>query len=108
MGSHSYALLTSAILAELFALKINAVRNVYQSVQNAVGRGGIADLRMPVGHRYLRSQNGGAGLIAIVADLQKIAAVAVVQRCHGPFIDHQHIGLDQPPQEPCETAVSVS
>ena len=67
-----------------------------QAVEDAVGRGRVADLRMPVGHRRLRGQNSGTGLIAVVADLQKISAFGVAQRRHGPVVDDQQIGLRQP------------
>ncbi len=64
---------------------------VHQPVEDAIGGGGIADLLVPAGDRQLRSQDGRAGLIAILADLPEVAPLGFAQRSHRPVVDHQHI-----------------
>src|SRR3989442_14512989 len=78
-GTRSCSLLSAAFFAHRFAFQLDAMCIMDQAVEDAVGRGRVADLRMPVGHRRLRGQNSGTGLIAVVADLQKISAFGVAQ-----------------------------
>ena len=50
----------AALLADRFAVQVDAVRVVHQTVHDAVGDAGIADLFMPARNRQLRGQNRGA------------------------------------------------
>jgi hypothetical protein len=79
------------LLADRLAGQFDPVSIVHQTVQNAVGHRGITDLRMPLLHGQLAGQDRGASVIAVIADLQEIAAFLLVQRCHGKIIHHQHI-----------------
>src|SRR6516162_4160594 len=65
-------------LAHGFAVQFDAMGIVEQAVEDAVGDGGVADLLVPVGHWHLRSENQGAALIAIIADLEKVATFTVL------------------------------
>ena len=80
---------------------------MHQSVQDAIGNGRIADLLMPVGNRHLRSQDHGAALITVIADLQKVASFAVLQRSHGEVVQHEQVDAGELQQEPPDAAVHV-
>jgi hypothetical protein len=51
---------------------------VNQTVQDAIGDGGIADLLVPARERQLGSKDGGTGLVAIFADLPDFAALVFI------------------------------
>ena len=80
---------------------------MYQAVHNAVGYAGIADLFVPVRHRQLTSENGRAALLAIIADLQKIATLLIFQGRHREIIQHQHVDAGQLQQQLADTAVGA-
>src|ERR1019366_1065966 len=80
-----------AYLAHGLATPFDAVGILNQTVQDAIGDGGIADLLVPARDRQLGSKDGGTGLIAIIADLPDFAALVFIQRRHGPVIDHQNV-----------------
>jgi len=44
-------------------------------VENTVGQCRIADLFVPAGDRKLRSEDSGAHLVAVLADLPEVAAL---------------------------------
>ena len=72
---------------------------VDQPVEDAVGDGGISDLLVPARDWQLGSENGGASLVAILADFPDFAALAFIQRRHGPVIDDQNIDATESSQE---------
>jgi hypothetical protein len=76
-----------------------------QAVEDTVGDGGVADLLVPARDRQLRSEDGGASLVAILADLPNFATLAFIQRSHGPVIDNQNIDASQSCQEVAQAAV---
>ena len=78
---------------------------VHQAVEDAVGDGGIADLLVPARNRQLGSEDGGASLVAILADLPDFASLGFIQRGHGPVIDDQNIDAAQTCQEVAQTAI---
>src|SRR5215813_5104173 len=81
---------------------------VEQAVEDAVGDGGVADLLVPVGHWHLRSENQRAALIAIVADLEKVATFTVLQGNHGEVVDQEHVDLCQAEQQASNAAIGMS
>ncbi len=72
---------------------------VYQAIQDAVGQRRITDLFMPARDRQLRSQDRGARLVAILADLLEVAAFRFTERRHRPVVDHQHFDATEPKQQ---------
>src|ERR1700743_200556 len=60
---------------------------------------------MPSSDRQLRRKNERADLIAILTNLPEVPAFRLRQRCHGPVVDHQHIGAAQPRKQ--ITAASI-
>ena len=61
-------------------MKLDAVGVVDQPVQDAVGKGGIADLIVPERDRDLAGEDGGACGVTVVTDFQEIAAFGIGQR----------------------------
>jgi hypothetical protein len=53
---------------------------VNQTIQDAVGDAGVADLFVPMSHRHLRGQDEGRALVAVIADLQEVPALGISQR----------------------------
>ena len=74
-----------------FAAQFDAMSVVHETVEDAVGDGGVADLLVPLGHGELRGQDGGAGLIAFLADFPEVAPFGFLQGGHGPVINDQNI-----------------
>src|SRR5919205_4146934 len=79
-----------------------------QPVEDAVGSGWIADLGVPVRDRDLGGQYGGTGLVAVIADLQKIAAFDFSERRHAEVVDHQHVGERELAQKTAKAAIGMS
>ena len=75
---------------------------VHEPVEDAVGDGGITDLRVPGGDRQLTGQQGGMHLITRIADLQKITALSLGQRRHRPIVDDQQIEPAAEPKPPLQ------
>ena len=48
---------------------------VHQTVEDAIGDGGIADLLVPARNGQLGSEDGGASLVAILPDLPDFATL---------------------------------
>jgi hypothetical protein len=78
---------------------------VNQPVQDAVGDGWIADLRMPTVYRQLTGQHRRTPAVAVITDLQEAGTLIVAQRRHGEVIHQQHIGERDALQQPAQTAV---
>ena len=77
----------------------DAVGIVHQAVEDAVGDGGIADLLVPARDRQLGGEDGGASLVAVLADLPDFASLRFTQWRHRPVIDDQNIDAGQSCQE---------
>lgn len=59
---------------------------VNQAVQDGVGQRGVADGGMPVVHRKLAGDHRRARIVAVVEDLQEVAAVHVVEHGEPPIV----------------------
>src|ERR1035441_3254785 len=94
-----------AFLAHGLATHFDAVGVVNQTVQDAIGDGGIADLLVPARDRQLGSKDGGTSLIAIFADLPDFAALVFIQWRHGPVINDQNIDAAQSSQEVTQASI---
>ena len=78
---------------------------VHEPVQDAVGDGGIADLRVPGGDRELAGQQRGTCLIAPVTDLQEVTALCLGQWSHRPIVNDQQIDPAEPVEQFAMAAV---
>ena len=71
---------------------------VDQSVEDAISQRRFADLLVPAGDWQLRSEDGRAHLVAVLADLPEITALGFRQRSHRPVVDYQDIDPAEPGQ----------
>src|ERR1035437_7312843 len=94
-----------AFLAHGFAGNLDAMSVVHQTVEDAVGDSGILDQLVPTRHRQLGSEDGGASLVAILADLPDFAALVFIQRRHGPVINHQNVDATKSCQEVTQASI---
>ena len=62
-------------LSEAFALEGEPVGIVHQAIEDSVSDGGIADDLVPVLDRELACHDGGAAAVAVLHDLQEVAAL---------------------------------
>ena len=88
-----------AFLAHRLSTHLDAMGIVHQAIEDAVGDGRIADLLVPARDRELGSEDGGASLIAILADFPHFEPLGFLQRSHGPVIDDQDIDASQSCEE---------
>ena len=61
------------------------------AIEDGVGQGGIADDLVPAVDRHLAGDDDGAGVIAVLDDLQQVAALLGVQRLRAPIVEDQQI-----------------
>src|SRR5215470_12090728 len=86
-------------LAHRLSPHLDRMGIVHQAVEDAVGDRGIADLFVPARDWQLGSEDGGASLIAILADFPHFAPLGFLQRSHGPVIHDQDIDASQSCEE---------
>jgi hypothetical protein len=92
-------------LAHGLSAHLDAVGILHQAVEDAVGNSGIADLLVPARDRQLGSEDGGASLVAILADLPDFASLRFTQWGHAPVIDDQNIDATWTCQEVAQAAI---
>src|SRR3989442_7701622 len=73
---------------------------VEQPIADGVGDGSLSELVVPGLDVELAGEDGGAGAVAIVEDLEETAAVLVAQRRESPVIEHEDVDA----REACEQA----
>jgi hypothetical protein len=71
------------------------------------GQPGVTNLLMPMCHWHLRCQDQRATLVAIIADLQEIAAFGILQGSHGEVVQQQDVDAREPEQEPSNGAIGM-
>ena len=69
------------------------MRVVNEPIEDRVGEGTIADHLVPYLDRELTGDQRGAVDVAVVHDLQQVAALLVVQRSEPPVVDDEQVGL---------------
>lgn len=87
--------------------QFQAVSVVYQAVQNGIGQRGIGDAAMPLGHGYLRNDQGGGAVVAIVQDVEQVLNPRPRQRVARPVIENQELHPGQGVQEAGIGAIGV-
>jgi len=65
---------------------------VNQAIEDGVGEGRIADHVVPVIDGHLARDDGGSLLIAILDDLQEIAALLVAELLRPPVVEDEQVG----------------
>jgi len=83
------------------------MRVVDQAVEYAISERRIADLLVPTRDRQLRSQDSGAHLVAVLADLPEVAALGFRKRSHYPVVDHQDIDAAESGQQTAQTSIGT-
>src|ERR1035437_1333930 len=94
-----------AFLAHGLSAHLDAMSVVNETVEDAVGDGGIANLLVPARDWQLGSEDGGTSLVTIFADFPDFAALVFIQRRHGPVINDQNIDTAQSSQEVTQAAI---
>jgi len=73
---------------------------VEQPIADGVGHGSLSQVIVPVLGREPAGEDGGAGAVAVLEDLEQVAPVLVAQRCKPPVVDHQHVDARQACEQP--------
>lgn len=60
---------------------------VEDAVADGVGYGGVADVVVPLGSRDLAGEDGGAGAVAVLDDLEEVATLLVLGLRRRPDLD---------------------
>src|SRR2546426_3780841 len=68
---------------------------VQQAVADRVGRGRLAEVVVPLGGRQLARDDGRMGAIAILQDLEEVAALRILDRRQPPVVDDEDIEAGQ-------------
>ena len=80
---------------------------VDNAVEDGIGERGVADDLVPVVDRHLAGDDQRAGVVAVLNDLQQVAALLGGQRFRPPVIEDQQIDLGKLPHEPGVAAVTA-
>jgi hypothetical protein len=64
---------------------------VQEAVTDRVGQGGVGEVVVPLGGRELAGDDGGAGAVAVLEDLEEIAALRVLHGGEPPVVDHEDV-----------------
>ena len=68
---------------------------------------GIANLVVPAIHGDLRGNDGGAAVVAIIDDLDQVAALLGRELDHRPIVNQQHAGPGKAGQRACLASVQA-
>ncbi len=66
-----------------------------QAIADGVGDGGVAEVVMPVPDGDLAGEDRGPVAVAVVDDLEQIAALEVGQGRESPVVEDEHVGAGQ-------------
>jgi hypothetical protein len=82
-------------LALGFALELDAIGIVHETVQNGIGESGIRESGMPCIHRDLSSDQGGTSSVSVIEYLQEITGLLDSQGVTQPVIEDEELGAGQ-------------
>ena len=71
------------------------MRIVVDPVADGISDGRLAEMVVPLHRGELAGDDGGARAVAVLEDLEHVAALTVSRRCQAPVVDDQHVGLGQ-------------
>ena len=94
-------------LAHALALECQAVRVVYEPIEDGVGDGRIGDRLVPVIDRQLAGHDRRAAIVPIVDDLEEVAALLGGERGEAPIVEDQQLDARQALEEPRMTPVAA-
>jgi len=72
---------------------------VKEAVADGVGQSGVGEVVMPLGWRELAGDDGRAGAIAILEDLEEVAALLILDRGEAPVVDHEDVDAGELAEE---------
>lgn len=78
---------------------------VDQAVEDGVGVSGVADQRVPLIHRELAGDDGGAATVAVLEDLREVVAGRGIERVEAPVVEDEQIDAAKRPQQTGVAAV---
>ena len=70
-----------------------------EAVADGVGDGGVADVVVPLRGWDLAGEDGGAVSIAVLDDLEEVAALLVLGWGEAPVVDDEDVGAGEPSEE---------
>jgi hypothetical protein len=94
----SFGLLAGVLalgFAQRWTLELDAVGAVDGAVADGVGEGGVADDLVPGLDGELAGDEGGGALVAVLDDLEEVAAFLVLERREAPVVDDEQLGAGQ-------------
>ena len=97
----------SAGLAQAFALELDAVRVVYDAIEDGVGQRWIADDLVPAVDRHLAGDDQRASIVAVLDDLQQIALLFGQQRLRSPVVQDQQVDAGKLTQQLGVSAIAA-
>ena len=89
------------------AVEFDAIGVVDETVEDGVGDGGIADDLVPALDRHLAGENDRAGVVAILDDLQEVAALLGRERLWSPIVEDAEIDAGELAERPGVSAVGA-
>lgn len=85
------SLVVSFLAAHGLAFEFDAMGAVREPVEDGVGDSGVGDQLVPLGHGELCRDQGGAGALAVLEDLEELPVLGIVDFADAPVIDQQQI-----------------
>ena len=89
------------------AFQRDRIRVVHDAIEDGVGDGRLAQIRVPLIAGELARDNRRAGRVAILHHFEKVLALDISQGRQAPVIDHQHIDAGEPRQQSRVRAVGA-
>ena len=80
---------------------------VQQPVEDGIGERGDGDDLVPAIHRDLAGDQGRAGVVAVLDDLQKITRLFGQERLGAPIVEDQQVHLRDLAQQPAVAAITT-
>ena len=103
----SWFFLFAGLTAQAVALELDAVRIVNDAVQNRIAEGGIGNDVMPLRHGDLTCDQQGSLVVAIIDDLEQIAALVGGERFRSPVVEDEEIDALQRRDQARQTAFAA-
>ena len=93
--------------AQRRAFELDAMGAMDDAVEDRVGQGGIGDHLVPSTDRDLAGDQQRSAVVAVVDDLEQIAALLGIERFRPPIVDDQQAGAFERGQQPRQAAFAA-
>jgi hypothetical protein len=101
-------LITGVLFSHAFSGELKAVSVVNEAVQDRVAQGGIADDVVPMFDGDLAGNDGRGATVAIIKDLQKVAAFGWIENRQTPIIENEELNAPEGFEQATIAAVAAS